>query len=79
MATAQTRKSRHVAKHMTTAELPAKIRELRAALSEGTSLLQAMEKELSRRRVSEANKKSLREKITIEKGKPDGDQQLELS
>ena len=62
-----------IVKHWTTAELPVKIRELRKSLSEGTSLLQAADKELRRRRrKAEEHKQSLREKMTMEK--PDGDQ-----
>lgn len=73
MASALTRRSMKIAKNMTTVDLPVKIREMRTMVSEGTSLLQAMEKELRRRRASEENKRSLREKMTMEN--IDGDQQ----
>lgn len=72
MSSALTRRSMKIVKHWTTAELPVKIRELRKSLSEGTSLLQAADKELRRRRKAEEHKQSLREKMTMEKR--DGDQ-----
>lgn len=71
MSSALTRRSMKIVKHWTTTELPVKIRELRKSLSEGTSLLQAAEKEYSRRRKAEEYKKSLREKMTMEKSNGD--------
>jgi len=67
MSTALTRKSRKIAKAIVTEDLSDRIRKLRASISTDTSLLQACEKELSKRRAEKAKATQLKLEY------PDGD------